>query len=70
VRDKQLKSGMNKEMRNIMLADESGFAITVCIWGEAANKFDLGSDEHPVIALKRANLSDFGGKSLNSNDDT
>ena len=53
-----------------MLADESGFAITVCIWGEAANKFDLGSDEHPVIALKRANLSDFGGKSLNSNDDT
>ena len=53
-----------------MLADESCIAITVCIWGDVANKFDLGPDEHPVIAFKRANVSDFGGKSLNSNEDT
>ncbi len=53
-----------------MVADESGFAITVCLWGDAANKFDLGADERPVIAFKHAMVSDFGGKSLNSNEDT
>jgi len=30
----------------------------------------LGSDEHPVVAIKRATVSDYGGKSLNSNDDS
>jgi hypothetical protein len=42
----------------------------LCIWGEFANKFDLGADEHPVIAIKRATVSDWGGKSLNSNEDS
>ena len=54
----------------MILADESGEAITLCIWGEFAHKFDLGSDEHPVVAVKRATVSDFNGKSLNSNDDS
>jgi len=70
VREKTLKSGVSKEIRNIQVADESGLAITVCLWGDAANKFDLGSDEHPIIAFKQATVSDFGGKSLNSNEDT
>ena len=52
------------------MADESGKTITLCIWGEFANKFDLGPDEHPVVAIKRATLSDFGGKSLNSNEES
>jgi hypothetical protein len=30
----------------------------------------MGSDEHPVIAIKRAMVSDYLGKSLNSNDDS
>jgi hypothetical protein len=70
VREKTLKNGTSKEIRNLMVADESGFAITVCLWGDAANKFDLGADERPVIAFKHAMVSDFGGKSLNSNEDT
>jgi len=61
---------MSKEMRNIMVVDEGGLSINLCIWGEYANKFDLGSDEHPVLAIKRANVSDYGGKSLNSNEDS
>jgi len=52
------------------LADESGMTISLCIWGEYAAKFDLGPDEHPVVAIKRATLSDFGGRSLNSNEDS
>ena len=70
MREKTLKNGMSKEQRNVMLADESGEAITICIWGDFANKFDLGNDEHPVVAIKRATVSEFNGKSLNSNDDS
>ena len=61
---------MSKEQRNVMLADESGEAISICIWGDFAHKFDLGMDEHPVVAIKRATVSEFNGKSLNSNDDS
>jgi hypothetical protein len=61
---------MCKEMRNILVVDEGGQAITLCIWGEYANKFDLGSDEHPVLSIKRATVSEYGGKSLNSNEDS
>lgn len=69
-REKQLRNGMCKEMRNILVVDEGGQAITLCIWGEYANKFDLGSEEHPVLAIKRATVSEYGGKSLNSNEDS
>lgn len=56
------------QMRNITMCDEGGKAITVCFWGNFANQFDLGSDEHPVVAMKRLTVSDYNGKSLNSND--
>ena len=69
-REKQLKNGSTKEQRTVHLADESGMTISLCIWGEYAAKFDLGHDEHPVVAIKRATLSDFGGRSLNSNEDS
>lgn len=52
------------------MADESGMSIAVCIWGEFANRFDLGADEHPVVAVKRASMSNFAGKTLNLNDDS
>ena len=70
VREKTLRSGLTKEQRNVTLADESGLAITLCIWGDFANKFDLGYDEHPVVAVKRVSVSDFAGKSLNCNEDS
>ena len=54
VKEKQLKNGTSKEQRTVHLADESGYTITLCIWGEFATKFDLGPDEHPVVAIKRA----------------
>ena len=68
VREKQLKNGKMTQMRNITMCDEGGKAITVCFWGNFANQFDLGSDEHPVVAMKRLTVSDYNGKSLNSND--
>lgn len=45
-------------------------SIAACIWGDFANRFDLGADEHPVVAVKRAAMSDFAGRSLNLNDDS
>eukprot|EP00347_Sterkiella_histriomuscorum_P004404 403360589 len=69
VKEKQLKSG-TKAQRTVYLADESNQTIALCIWGDLANQFDLSIDEHPVIAVKRANLSEFGGRSLNSNEDS
>ena len=35
-----------------------------------AAKFDVGENEHPVVAVKRTMVSDYAGKSLNSNDDS
>lgn len=56
-------------MRQVQVADETGKVIVLSIWGDTAQKFDLSAEEHPVIAVKRAMVSDYMGKSLNSNDD-
>ncbi|XP_041097225.1 replication protein A 70 kDa DNA-binding subunit [Polyodon spathula] len=54
----------NKEVskRAVHLMDVSGKVITTTLWGEEAEKFD-GSGQ-PVLAIKGARLSDFGGRSL------
>ncbi|XP_043910811.1 replication protein A 70 kDa DNA-binding subunit [Protopterus annectens] len=54
----------NREVakRNIYLMDMSGKIVSVTLWGEDADKFD-GSGQ-PIIAIKGARLSDFGGRSL------
>ena len=70
LKDKVLKNGTVKPIRHIQLADESGKVIQLGIWGEFAPKLDLGVDEHPVVALKRVQLSDYSGRSLNSNEDS
>jgi hypothetical protein len=53
-----------------MLTDESNKSIQLCMWGDLACKFDLGSDDHPVIALKRVTISEYNGKSLSTNEST
>ncbi|TNN01692.1 hypothetical protein fugu_011074 [Takifugu bimaculatus] len=59
-------SKSNREMskRTLHLMDMSGKLVTVTLWGEEAEKFD-GSGE-PIIAIKGAKLSDFGGCSLSA----
>ena len=52
------------------MADDSEKIIQLAIWGDFASKFEIGNDEHPVIAFKRIQVSDFMGKSLNSNEDS
>lgn len=54
----------NREVsrRNIYLMDTSGKMVSTTLWGEDADKFD--GSRLPVVAIKGARLSDFGGRSL------
>ncbi|KAG8450780.1 hypothetical protein GDO86_003156 [Hymenochirus boettgeri] len=54
----------NREVskRNIHLMDSSGTVVSTTLWGEDADRFD--GSRQPVVAVKGARLSDFGGRSL------
>ncbi|XP_075052795.1 replication protein A 70 kDa DNA-binding subunit [Mixophyes fleayi] len=54
----------NREVskRTIHLMDSSGKVVATTLWGEDADKFD--GSRQPVVAVKGARLSDFGGRSL------
>nr|XP_021497775.1 replication protein A 70 kDa DNA-binding subunit [Meriones unguiculatus] len=54
----------NREVakRNIYLMDKSGKVVTATLWGEDADRFD--GSRQPVMAIKGARVSDFGGRSL------
>uniref|UniRef100_UPI003AAB7602 replication protein A 70 kDa DNA-binding subunit isoform X5 n=1 Tax=Centroberyx gerrardi TaxID=166262 RepID=UPI003AAB7602 len=58
------KSSREVSKRTLNLMDMSGKMVTVTLWGEEAENFD-GSGQ-PVVAIKAAKLSDFGGRSLSA----
>ncbi|XP_058491001.1 replication protein A 70 kDa DNA-binding subunit [Solea solea] len=62
----RLTTKANKEVskRTLSLMDMSGKVVSVTLWGEEAEKFD-GAGQ-PILAIKAAKLSDFGGRSLSA----
>ncbi|KYO17150.1 replication protein A DNA-binding subunit [Alligator mississippiensis] len=54
----------NREVskRNVHLIDTSGKMVTTTLWGDEAERFD--GSRQPVIAIRGARVSDFGGRSL------
>ncbi|XP_037329613.2 replication protein A 70 kDa DNA-binding subunit [Pungitius pungitius] len=62
----RLTTKSNKEVskRTVNLIDMSGKLVTVTLWGDEAEKFD-GSGQ-PILAIKAAKLSDFGGRSISA----
>ncbi|KAM6907231.1 replication protein A 70 kDa DNA-binding subunit-like [Xenentodon cancila] len=58
------KSSREVSKRALKLLDTTGKEVTVTLWGEEAETFD-GSGQ-PVVAIKGARLSDFGGRSLSA----
>lgn len=58
------KNSREVSKRALHLMDMSGKVVTATLWGEEAEKFD-GSG-HPIVAIKGARLSDFGGRSLSA----
>ncbi|XP_031429075.1 replication protein A 70 kDa DNA-binding subunit isoform X2 [Clupea harengus] len=58
------KNSREVSKRNIHLMDMSGRVISLTMWGAEAETFD-GSGQ-PIMAIKGARLSDFGGRSLST----
>ncbi|KAI5626710.1 replication protein A 70 kDa DNA-binding subunit, partial [Silurus asotus] len=58
------KNSREVSKRNIQLMDMSGKIIQVTMWGNEAETFD-GTGQ-PILAIKGARLSDFGGRSLST----
>ncbi|XP_060942438.1 replication protein A 70 kDa DNA-binding subunit-like isoform X2 [Limanda limanda] len=58
------KASREVSKRALSLIDTTGKVVTVTLWGEEAEKFD-GSQE-PVVVIKGARVSDFGGRSLSA----
>ncbi|XP_070700384.1 replication protein A 70 kDa DNA-binding subunit-like [Pempheris klunzingeri] len=58
------KTSREVSKRALNLIDTTGKVVTATLWGGEAEKFD-GSGQ-PVVAIKGARLSDFGGRSLSA----
>ncbi|XP_037604597.1 replication protein A 70 kDa DNA-binding subunit-like [Sebastes umbrosus] len=58
------KTSKEVSKRALNLIDTTGKVVTVTLWGEEAEKFDASGE--PVVAVKGARLSDFGGVSLSA----
>lgn len=54
----------NREVakRDVSVIDDSGKVVNLTLWGKEAEGFDASSN--PVVAVKGARLSSFGGRSL------
>ncbi|XP_078679750.1 replication protein A 70 kDa DNA-binding subunit-like isoform X2 [Branchiostoma floridae x Branchiostoma belcheri] len=59
---RQTNREVNK--RDLQIVDMSGKQVNLTLWGGEADKFDGSSC--PVVAIKGARLSDFGGRSLST----
>lgn len=64
----KLKSGAEKQRRQVTLADDSNCAIGLTLWGTMCEKL-TESDSGKIVAFKGVRVSDYLGKSLNAADD-
>jgi replication factor A1 len=59
------KTGNELTKADLVLVDDSGVEINMTLWGEEkANSAAQTYANNPVVAFRRARVSDFGGKSL------
>ena len=56
------KNGKELVKRELTLADDSGSAIRLTLWGQLAIEFDLPVGS--IFAVRGAKVSDFGGRSI------
>ncbi|KAM6910908.1 replication protein A 70 kDa DNA-binding subunit-like isoform 2-T2 [Lycodopsis pacificus] len=59
-----MKNSREVSKRVLNLMDTTGKVVAVTVWGEDAEKFD--ASRQPVVVIKGARLSDFGGRSLSA----
>ena len=53
---------------DIVIGDDSGADVSVAIWGERAKRAPMEFGGNPIVALRRAKVSDYGGKTLSASD--
>ena len=58
------KSGKELTKADLVLVDDSGVEINMAVWGDKANTAPRDFAGNPIVAFKKARVSDFGGKSL------
>ena len=57
-----LKTGEFKDKRNVTVHDDSGFSISLTIWGEEASNFKLKKGE--IVIFAKVQVHDYKGKTL------
>ena len=63
-----LKAGESKIKTNIILVDQTNEVVTCTFWGNNEQLLKIHEEDHPVIAIKGARVSKFGGRSVNCSD--
>ena len=58
------KSGKELTKCELIVEDDSGAEITLTMWGDTANQARERFGGTPVVAFKRARVSDYGGRTL------
>lgn len=61
-----IKNGESRRRRNLVICDESNTSICLCVWGD---KVTLDFENHPVVAVKGAKVSDYFKRSINAYED-
>jgi replication factor A1 len=62
------KTGQELLKCDCTLVDDSGVEVAVTLWGERARKEAANLAGSPVVAFRRARVSDYGGKTLSAGD--
>ncbi|GAX27362.1 replication factor A1 [Fistulifera solaris] len=60
------KTGQEMGKCDLILVDDSGTEITLTVWREKAETAPRDFANHPVVAFRRARLSEYGGRSLSA----
>lgn len=60
------KTGSELTKCELVLIDESNVEVNLTVWGDRANRASTEFANSPVVAFRRARVSDFGGRSLST----
>lgn len=60
------KTGQEMGKCDLVLVDDSGAEINLTVWREKAESAPSDFANHPVVAFRRARVSEYGGRSLSA----
>lgn len=63
------KSGKELNKCELIVGDDSGADVSVTIWGQRAKGAQEEFNGNPVVAFRRARVSDYGGRTLSASSD-